>query len=125
MMFRQKAAHAANSSPIATSNSIPLDTVSGPQSFSQKEISDLERVLPKSPVRKSSFPRDNELSYLDLESMLAPNSPIRGSLASRPAIPIDLETDYNSSEIDSLLSNAAKYALKSKKSKDNLQAVLP
>jgi hypothetical protein len=124
MMLRQKAANAANSSPVSSLSSTPLDTVSVPQAFSQKEIADLERILPKSPLRKATAMRETDMAVLDLESMLAPNSPVRDSL-SRPAISIDFDSDYNASEIDSLLSNATKYAIRSRKHKEIQQPILP
>ena len=73
------------SSPVLS----PLRRSSLPRSFTELEISDLEKMLlPKSPVRKGSlqFLDPSTQQALDLESMLSPKSPVRrGSSQFRPS----------------------------------------
>ena len=128
MMFRQAV---ANNSPVAHVPTVRQDNSHSSHSFTQSEIADLERVLPKSPVRKSGVSRDSEMPDLDLETMLAPNSPIRDGLQSplsaMAAAGQERLSGSHSDDLDTLLLNAASNVsnIKSKNIRVFQKTILP
>ena len=126
MMFRQAV---ANNSPVAHVPTVRQDNSHSSHSFTQSEIADLERVLPKSPVRKSGVSRDSEMPDLDLETMLAPNSPIRDGLQSPLSAAAGQErlSVSHSDDLDTLLLNAASNVsnIKSKNIRVFQKTILP
>ena len=89
------------SSPIMS----PIRRGSLPRSFTELEVSDLERMLlPQSPARKGSLQIGDGslLQTSDLETMLPPKSPVRrGSLQFRGNLtPSDYDAVLNSKPSD-------------------------
>ena len=76
MMFRP----AAPSSPLPIPVSPSRRSSHHPNSLTELEASDLERMLPSSPTRRGTLePSEaNFIKELDLETMVSPKSSIRG-----------------------------------------------
>ena len=107
MMFRSKLP--TNCSPPSPLPTTHLDS-HVPRKFTESEIADLERILPKSPVRRSSSESDHALPDIDLESMLSPGSPIRSFMSSKMALSVQFSEDptgFTCAEMDVILSNAS------------------
>jgi hypothetical protein len=117
MMFRAKLP--PNCSPPSPLPPVHRDSLVS-RNFTESEIADLERILPKSPVRRSSNESDLALPDIDLESMLGPNSPIRSVVSSRMSFSVHNSEDptgFTCAEMDVLLSNASANVSKWSKSK--------
>jgi hypothetical protein len=109
MMFRSVSKLPSNFSPPSPLSTIQLESYM-PRKFTANEISDLERILPKSPVRRSSSESDTALPDIDLESMLGPSSPIRSLMSTKMAFSVRSCEDpkgFTCAEMDVILSNAS------------------
>ncbi len=81
----------------------PMRRGSLPRSFTDLEVSDLEKHLQHSPTRKGSLQLGDMLHNMDLETMLPPKSPIRrSSLQVRSDYDVILNSKLSDFEFSSL-----------------------
>jgi hypothetical protein len=81
----------------------PMRRGSLPRSFTDLEVSNLEKQLHQSPVRKGSLQPGDILHNMDLETMLPSKSPIRrGSLQFRSDYEVVLSSKLSDFELSNL-----------------------